>query len=145
MTAPIVLPATGVKKMGPGVLSIGATGSVLDFSARCTKVQLKWKKSAKDGVTVLSGATIAGDVDYTAQLTATVYQGDLMTGGLVAYTWANKGTEVPFVFQPNSAEPSIVGTLVLDPIDVGGDVDAKNTSDLQWDCVGEPTLQDDLT
>jgi hypothetical protein len=34
---------------------------------------------------------------------------------------------------------------VVDPLDVGGDVGKKNTSDLKWACVGEPTLIDDLS
>jgi hypothetical protein len=38
----------------------------------------------------------------------------------------------------------VTGTITLDPIDIGGDVGKKNTSDLTWDCVGEPELADSL-
>jgi hypothetical protein len=37
-----------------------------------------------------------------------------------------------------------VGTCRVDPIDYGGDVGAKNTSDVTWDCVQLPELSDDL-
>ena len=32
----------------------------------------------------------------------------------------------------------------VSPLDIGGDVGKKNTSDLKWACVGEPELVDDL-
>jgi hypothetical protein len=53
---------------------------------------------------------------------------------------------VPFTFAPfGDAGRSITGELVVDPLDVGGDVGKKNTSDLKWACLGEPELVDDLT
>jgi hypothetical protein len=98
VTAP-ALPGT-VKKMGPGVLTIGSAGAPLDFSGRCTKAAVTWKVDTSDDVAVLSGDTIAGDRTYTATLEATVYQDDLTAGGLVDYSWAHKGETVPFTFQP---------------------------------------------
>jgi hypothetical protein len=144
VTAPAALPGT-VKKMGPGVLTVGAVGAPLDFSGRCTKASVTWKVDTSDDVVVLSGATIAGDRTYTATLEATVYQDDLTAGGLIDYSWAHKGQTVPFTFQPYAGGRAITGELTIDPLDVGGDVEKKNTADLKWGCVGEPELTDDLT
>jgi hypothetical protein len=99
----------------------------------------------EDDTPVLSGGVLAGDRTYTATLEATVYQDDLTAGGLVDYSWANKGTEVPFTYTPYSGGRSITGRLIVDPLDVGGDVNKKNTADLKWGCIGEPALVDDLS
>lgn len=138
MTTPTPTPV--IRKMGDGQLLIGATGSPLDFSGRATKVTLTWKEDSSDDVEVLSGDVLAGDTDYTATLEATVYQDDLRDGGVVDYSWDNKGAEVPFRFQPFSGGRVISGTLRVSPLDVGGDVGKKNTSELKWACIGEPTL-----
>lgn len=144
----MTLPGT-VKKLGPGTLTIGAVGSALDFSGRCTKAAITWKVDQGDDTVVLSGDTIAGDRTYTATLEATVQQDDLTVGDLIEYSWTNKGTTVPFTYNPYPAPSggtarAITGQLVVDPLDVGGDVDKKNTSDLKWGCLGEPELVDDL-
>lgn len=143
MTAPTT-PAPTVRKLGPGQLTVGSPGSPVDFSGRCTKVSVSWKVDTTDDVEVLSGDTMAGDRTYTATLEATVYQDDLTAGGLVDYSWQQKGTEVPFSFTPYEGGRSVTGSLVVDPLDIGGDVGKKNTSDLKWMCVGEPELVNDL-
>lgn len=140
----MALPGT-VRKLGPGDLTVGAVGTPLDLSARCLKAQLSWKVDQSDDTVVLSGDTLAGDRTYTATLEATVQQGDLTVGDAIDYTWAHKGEQVPFTFTPHSGGRSITGQVVIDPLDVGGDVNAKNTTDLKWACVGEPELIDDLS
>lgn len=144
MTAPTPLAGTPTK-MGPGTLTVGAPGSSIDFSGRCTKVAVKWKGNKTTDVEVLSGETLAGDRSWEATLEATVYQDDLVAGGLVDYSWSHRGEEVPFSFTPYATGRSITGRLVIDPLDVGGDVGSKNTSDLKWGTVGEPELTDDLS
>lgn len=132
-------------KVGPGTLTLGAVGSPVDLTAQVTSCTVKWNKDQADNVPVLSGEELSGDITYTASLAATVLQ-DLSDDGLVDYTWTNKGDQVPFTFVPSSATgKAISGVLVVDPIDVGGDVKTRPTSDLEWACVGEPTLGADLT
>lgn len=145
MTTPPATPTPTVRKLGPGVLTIGGPGAALDFSGVCTKASITWKVDQSDDVPTLSGATISGDRTYTATLEATVYQDDLTVGGLVDYSWAHKGTTVPFTFQPYSDSREVTGELTIDPLDIGGDVKKKNTSDLKWGCVGEPDLVDNLS
>jgi hypothetical protein len=141
----VTSPAPTVRKLGPGVLTVGATGSPVDFSNRCTSVKVTWKEDKVDDVEVLSGDTIAGERNYQATLEATVYQDDLQAGGLIAYSWNNKGSQVPFTFTPYTGGISVTGELIVGPLDVGGDVSKKNTSDIKWAAVGEPELVDDLT
>jgi hypothetical protein len=141
----VTAPTPTVRKLGPGTLTVGAVGSPVDFSNRCTSVTVTWKEDKVDDVPTLSGATIAGERNYTATLEAKAFQDDLQVGGLIDYSWANKGAEVPFTFTPYSGGRSITGNLIVGPLDVGGDVDKKNTSDIKWTCVGEPALVDDLS
>lgn len=127
-------------KVGPGTLTIGEVGTPLDFTAQVTSASVVWKKNKEDNTPVLSGEEVDGDVSYTATLKATVFQ-DLSDEGLVDYTWAHKGEVVPFTFTPSTAAgKAITGNVVVDPLDVGGDVKKKATSDLEWDCSGEPEL-----
>lgn len=141
MTAP---PPPAVRKMGPGVLTIGSAGSPIDISRRCTSVSVKWSANAEDDTPVLSGDVEAGDRTYTATLEAKVYQDDLRDGELTKFTWANKGTQQPATFTPWDDSDSITGTVLIDPLDVGGDVGKKNQSDIKWAFVGEPEFADNL-
>jgi hypothetical protein len=141
----VTSPTPTVRKMGPGTLTVGAVGSPLDFSGRCTSASITWKMSKTTDVETLDGSVIAGDREYEATLEAKVYQDDLTAGGLVDYSWTHRGEQVPFTFTPYAGGRSIVGELLVDPLDVGGDVGKKNQSDLKWGTVGEPTLVDDLS
>lgn len=132
-------------KMGPGTLTIGATGAPVDFTSQVTKCTVKWSVDEDDAVPVLSGEELAGEETHTATLAATLIQ-DLTDGGLVDYTWENKGEQQAFTFVPSSAlGRAISGVVKIRPIDVGGDVKKRPTSDIEWPCVGEPTLGADLT
>lgn len=132
-------------KLGPGTLTIGEIGTPVDFSAQVASCTIKWKKDQEDNVPVLSGEELSGDKTYGATLAANVIL-DLTDGGLVDYTWDNKGVPVPFTFVPSTAAGrSISGIVELDPIDVGGDAKKTMRSDVEWACVGEPTLGADLT
>jgi hypothetical protein len=142
VTAPTPPP---VRKMGPGVLSVGSVGSPIDFSKRVTSVRVAWSVDAEDDTPVLSGDVEPGDRTYTATLEASVYQDDLRDGELIEFTWANKGTQQPATFTPFSGGKSITGEVIVDPIDVGGDINIKNQSDIKWAFVGEPELVDDLS
>jgi hypothetical protein len=77
-------PTPTVRKLGPGVLTVGSPGAPLDFSGRCTAVAVRWSVDNEDDTPVLSGAVLAGDRTYTATLEATAFQDDLNVGGDVA-------------------------------------------------------------
>jgi hypothetical protein len=143
----VTSPTPTVRKLGPGSLTVGAVGSPLDFSGRCTSAKVTWKVDTSDDVPTLDGGTVSGDRTYSATLEATVYQDDLYPGpgGLIDYSWTNKGTQVPATYTPYDGGRAITGELVVDPLDVGGDVGKKNTSDIKWAFIGEPELVDDLS
>lgn len=119
-------------KVGPGTLSLGAANSPIEISGQTTSAVVKWSEDAEDDVPVLSGEQLDGEVDYTATLSGTLLQ-DLTEGGLIDYTWENKGTWVPFSYVPNAAAArSINGEVRLTPLDVGGEAKTRPTSDFEW-------------
>lgn len=130
--------------MGPGTLSLGAVGSTIDFTAQVKSCTVKWKGKSSDSVLTLSGDTLAGDREYTVTLDATIIQ-DLSDDGVVDWTWEHKGEEIPFSFVPSTAAgKSVNGLVVVDPLDIGGDVGKRNESGMSWECVGTPTFSADL-
>ena len=130
--------------MGPGALTLGVLG---DQAAQVTNMRIEWSESTNtgDNVPTLDGGELTGDSDttYTAVLAGNVVQ-DLEAAGLVAWSWANKGDEVPFTFVPNSAiGREVTGTVRVGTITLGGDVKDKTPrSDISWPCVGDPILGD---
>ena len=129
-------------KLGPGTLTVGETGTLVDFSCQITGARVAWDVNADDDVETLCGDVLAGDRVYTSTIAGTLYE-DLNTpDGIVAFSWSNKGTEVPFTFTPNTeVGTSVAGVLIIDPLDVGGDEAAtKMTSDFEWAIVGDPVL-----
>lgn len=130
--------------MGPGTLTIGSVGSPLDLTAQVTACKVTPSADAEDSVTTLSGETLAGERSYTWALSGTLIQ-DLTEEGMFDYTWANKGSQVPFSFTPSTAAGrTITGTVIVDPLELGGDVKTKNTTDFEWVVVGDPVLGTDL-
>lgn len=135
------MPATAVK-LGPGTISIGEVGSEVDFSCQVTAAHVDWTADAEDPVAVLCGESVPGARSYSSVFAGTLLQDLGVTGGIVDFSWANKGAQVPFTFVPSTtAGVEVSGTLIVDPLSVGGDEAATNmTSDFEWAIVGDPTL-----
>jgi hypothetical protein len=135
------MPAT-VVKLGPGELSVGDIGTPVDFTCQVTAAQVEWSADVGDDTVVLCGETVPGERTYSSVLTGTLYQDLGLASGIVAYSWDNKGAQVPFTFVPNAvAAQQVTGTLIIDPLTVGGDEAGANmTSDFEWAIVGDPVL-----
>lgn len=128
-------------KMGPGTLQIDGT----DYSAqvRACRVAFSTNTTTTEETPVLSGEKIDGSASSssTAALTANLVQ-DLDAAGMVEWSWLNSGQEVPVTFIPSTAKGrEVTGTIVVAPIDLGGDVeDDRPSSDVSWPFVGMPVL-----
>ena len=130
--------------LGPGTFTIGSVGSPLDLTAQVTSIKVTPSADAEDSIVTLSGETLAGERTYSWTLGGTLVQ-DLTDAGMFDYTWTNKGTQVPFTFTPSTAAGrSVTGTVIVDPLELGGDVKKKNTTDFEWVIVGDPELGADL-
>jgi hypothetical protein len=131
-------------KVGPGLLTFGAAGTLKDFTAQVTDCAIEWSEDVEDSVPTLDGGELAGEATYSATLNATVVQ-DVTDGGMVEWTWTEKGKLFPFTYTPNNDEDaSFSGTVRVAPLNVGGKVKSKPTSDLEWTCIGEPVMSHSL-
>lgn len=128
--------------LGPGEIQLGDVGDLIDFTAQLTGGTVEWDKEKEDDVPVLSGGTKAGDTTYTAKISGNVFQDLAAADGLVEWTWAHKGEQVPLTFTPSTAAGKVVtGEVTVDPITIGGDeMKTSPRSDFEWDFVGEPTI-----
>lgn len=130
--------------MGPGTFTIGEIATPLDLTAQVTSLRVTPSAEAEDSLPTLSGETLAGERSYSWTVSGTLIQ-DLTDAGMFDYTWTNAGDQVPFTFTPSTdAGRSVTGTLIVDPLELGGDVKKKNTTDFEWVVVGQPTLGADL-
>lgn len=126
--------------IGPGTMKLGATGTLTDHAESFMSLTVKWDKDKGEDADFLSGDTIAGSNKYTAKLSGKVAQ-DLSKSKIVDYSWKNKNKTVEFEYTPNTKTNAVIkGKVVIDPIDVGGDVKKRGESDIEWDIVGEPTF-----
>lgn len=137
------MPAT-VVKLGPGLLSVGPTGTPIDFTCQVTAAHVDWEVDEDDSTTVLCGEVVPGARTYSSSISGTILSDIGAPTGIVEYSWAHKGEQLAFTFIPSTtAGKQVTGTLILDPLSVGGDEAGANmTSDFEWAIVGDPILED---
>lgn len=131
-------------KAGPGSLTLGS--APLDVSGQFSNFQVQYAESVTGGddINLLDGTTLAGDevASYKATVSGTLLQ-DISAAGVIAWSWANKGTEQAFEFVPNDTEDRVVsGILVPVPIQIGGDVKTRQTAQITWRIIGDPEFAD---
>lgn len=130
--------------LGPGTLTLGTGALAVAAQLTACKVTVSENVTAGDTIKVLSGEQLAGveSVAFDYALEGTFLQDLGITTGVVAWSWANKGTAQAFTFTPNTgAGTKVTGTLKPVPLQVGGDdMDQRMASDFAWRVVGTPTL-----
>lgn len=140
MTAPVLPTDTG--KLGPGEFTIGEVASPIDVSCYLNNARVQNTTTKGDDTTKLCGAVRAGKTEYAWEITGNLDVDAGNASGLLALSWEEKGTVVPFSYTPNSElGTEVSGTLVLDPLSFGADAYGDDlTSDFTWSIVGDPTL-----
>lgn len=127
--------------LGPGTLSIGATGSPIDVSCLINNAVIAADKDQGDSETKLCGTVKPGAVTYTFTLSGNV---DLDIGdeaGFWALSQSAAGTQQDFTFVPSTlAGTEATGKLVIDPLPFGGDETGTTMAgDFEFALVGKPT------
>lgn len=127
--------------LGPGTLEIGATGTEIDVSCLVNNAVISAEKDEGDSTTKLCGTVKPGAVTYTYTLSGNTDTDVNDPAGLFALSQAEPGSEQNYVFTPNTeAGTSATGTLIIDPLDFGGDTTGETmTSDFEFTLVGKPT------
>lgn len=142
MTAPVAQPPKRpLLTLGPGSLILDAPngGNVnLDASCQVANLVIAAKGDSEDPTPTLCGGSVAGARTYAWTMAGSLFQ-DLEANGLIDWTWKNAGAEVGFTFIPDTTgEARVRGTVMVDPIDLGGDVKKRNQSEFEWNITGDP-------
>lgn len=129
-----------VQRLGPGVLTLGAGALAVQAQLTGCKVVPSEAVKTEEAEKVLSGEELpqTDTPSYTYTLQGEYLQ-DFLAAGVVAWSWANKGTNQVFSFKPNGSAATIAGVLQPVPLQVGGDtVGDRMKSTFTWRCVGAP-------
>ena len=126
--------------LGPGSLAIGETASVRQIASDLTKITITPSTDSEDDTPMLDGSNETGADTTTWEMGFTAMD-KYTLDSLIVWANTNAGKELPFVFTPNSEAELVVGGVVkVRPIGLGGDVKKKNTNDVTWPIVGDPTF-----
>ena len=128
--------------LGPGVLTIGLTGTELDVSCLVNNAVITADKNEGDSTTKLCGTVKPGAVTYDYKLSGNMDTDIAESTGFFALSQSSAGEELAYSFTPNNdAGTEAVGTLIVDPLDFGGDTSGETmTSDFEFSLVGQPTF-----
>lgn len=127
--------------LGPGELTIGATGTPIDISCLVNNAVISSDKNEGDSTTKLCGTVKPGAVSYTYSLAGNMDTDIADAAGFFALSQDEAGTEQDFSFTPSTDAGTIAaGTLIIDPLDFGGDESGQPmTSDFEFSIVGKPS------
>lgn len=125
--------------LGPGTLRLGETGTEVEFSAQATNIRLSPSANEEDGIPVLSGEEVDGDESIDWTLGGSLLQ-SFDREGLIHWCYTNRLKTVQFEFIPSKEESDYGwrGLVKVLPLEVGGDVKKKNTTNFEFKCKGEP-------
>jgi hypothetical protein len=127
--------------LGPGTLTIGQTGTPIDISCLVNNAVIAADKSQGDSTTKLCGTVKPGAVTYEYTLAGNMDTDVAEAAGFFALSQTQAGKELDYTFTPNTeAGTEATGTLIVDPLDFGGDTSGETmTSDFEFSLVGPPT------
>jgi hypothetical protein len=125
---------------GPGTLTFGATGTEIDVSCQVNSLVITPSKEQGDSVTKLCGTTKTPAATYTYTMTGNIDHDLTDPDGLWALSQLSPGSEVAYVYVPNTtADVEASGSVLIDPMGFGGDeYGTVMASDIEWICTGQP-------
>lgn len=128
-------------KVGPGTLTIGATGSLTEFSSQAKNARVVPDVETSDPFYVLSGEQAEGDRTESWQLAGTLVQDFGQDDSTTEWLFEHRGERHPFTYTPNSSTgKQITGELIVEAIEIGGDANTKPTSDFEFVVIGQPVI-----
>lgn len=135
--------AVKAHRLGPGTLHFGDTGTPTEFSSQTTNMRLSPSVNEEDPIPVLSGEEVDGDDSVDWVVAGSLLQ-SFDKAGLIHWCYENRLQKVPFEFVPSNEESDYGwrGVAKIVPLEVGGDVKTKNTTDFEFKCIGEPETFD---
>lgn len=128
-------------QVGPGLLTIGAETALTNFSSQIRGAKLVPNITKGDPIDVLSGEQAPGDRTEAHTLVVNLQSDFGHASSLTEWLWEHRGEQHPFEYVPNNTlARKITGVLVVEPIEIGGDVKTKPAVEVTFDVIGEPTF-----
>lgn len=119
-----------------GTLTLDA----LSFATQATNVRLSPSTDETgDPLEVLSGETITAEDQTTWALNIQGVQDFDDVAGFVAFAFDNANELVPYSWKPSAASPTFSGMVRVRPVEIGGDVNQRLTTEAEWPCSAKPT------
>lgn len=132
-----------ISKLGPGLLTFGATGTSKEFGGVTSEVTLEPEYDSDDSIPVLSGDEIDGDETEKWTLKFTKFQ-DYSSESLDLWLFENAGEILDFTFVPDKdGVLQAKGKVKIRAGKIGGEVKKKNTSEIELAVIGTPTINGD--
>lgn len=127
--------------VGPGRFTIGAAAALTNFSSQVRGAKLVPNVTKGDPIDVLSGEQAPGDRTEENTLVVTLQSDFGHAESLTEWLWDHRGQQHPFEYVPNNTlERKITGSLVVEAVEIGGDVKTKPSAEVTFDLVGPPTF-----
>lgn len=109
------------------------------FAKQASNVTLEPKTDEQgDALETLDESTIEPEDVTTWSLKIGAVQDFDDPAGFIAFTLENAGAIVPFVWKGNATGTSFAGTCKVRPVAIGGDVNARLTTEAEWPIIGDP-------
>lgn len=111
----------------------------VDYNTQATNVKLTPSTDeVGDPVETLSGDEILADDETSWVMAITAVQDFDDVAGFIAFCLENAGQSVTYSWQPNAVGVTYAGTVKIRPVEIGGDVNKRNTTDAEFPCNGAP-------
>lgn len=129
------MPPIEESRLKSGTLTIDA----VSYATQATNVRLSPKTDEQgDALEVLSGDTINPEDETTWTLDIRAVQDFDDPAGFVNNALQNAGEVVAYSWKPNAGSPTYAGTVRVRPVEIGGDVNKRLTTDASWPCQQTP-------
>lgn len=110
------------------------------FATQATNVRLTPRTDETgDRLEVLSGDTVDPEDETTWSLVIDAVQDFDDPAGFVNFALQNAGEVVAYSWQPNPDAVTYSGNVKVRPVEIGGDVNTRNTTSAEWPCQETPT------
>lgn len=136
---------TSSYKFGNGKLLLGDTPLNITSQMRSVSVTPKEEVKTTDAIPLLDNTEIPEEEEatYKYTLSGKLLQ-DLAVGGIIDWSYDNKGTEQAFLFVPDLPSlRGVAGICYPVPLVVGGEVTkprSRPESDFEWRIKGDPVF-----
>lgn len=130
----------GTLTLGGSGGGTGTPGTAFACQASTIKITPSFDDDG-DAVETLCGDTMPAGKKESWTLNGTSIQDFDDPDGFLAYCYEHSLETVAFSWQPNIVgAPTITGNCVIRALELGGDVNARLTTDWEWDISGKPDL-----